>query len=147
MTVLAFDGVTLAADKRASMGSTIYTTTKIFRVMNCLVGYAGEQAFGEQVLAWFKNGQRPEEFPQSQRDKEDWASLMVVKASGSVWIYERTPYPIFYQDKLVAIGRGRDYALAAMHCGKTAAEAVALTCLLDSSCGNGVDTLTFGQGG
>lgn len=145
MTVICWDGHTLAADKRVCVGSTSYTTTKIFRARKCLVGYAGEQSFGEQILAWFQNGCYPDEFPQSQRDKDDWAALIVICPETRVMIYERTPHPITYEDKFVAIGRGRDYALAAMHCGKTAAEAVALTCLLDSSCGNGVDELRMGE--
>ena len=145
MTVIAFDGTTLAADKRATMGSTICTTTKIFRINECLVGLAGEISFGEQVLSWFKDGRYPDKFPPSQRDKDDWAPLLVVYPLGLVQIYERTPFPVTYEDKMIAIGRGRDYALAAMHCGKTAAEAVALTCLLDSSCGNGVDTLRLDE--
>jgi ATP-dependent protease HslVU (ClpYQ) peptidase subunit len=42
-----------------------------------------------------------------------------------------------------AIGTGRDYALAAMHCGSTAAEAVAIAALFDPGTGGGVDTVTL----
>ena len=40
-----------------------------------------------------------------------------------------------------AEGIGRSFAIMAMHLGKTPAEAVELTALFDSSCGNGVDVL------
>jgi hypothetical protein len=143
MSVIAFDGVTLAADKRGSGGTLILTTTKIFRINGCLVGYTGELVFGEQMLAWFKAGENIADFPPSQRDKDDWALLLIVRPDCKLQLYERTPYPVTYEDKLFSVGSGAPYALAAMHCGRTAAEAVALTCLLDSSCGNGVDTLTL----
>lgn len=145
MSVIAWDGATLAADKRGSGGTSILTTTKIFRINDCLVGYTGQLVFGEQILAWFKAGENIADFPPSQRDKDDWALLLVVRPDGKLQIYERTPYPATYEDKLFAVGSGADYALAAMHCGKTAAEAVALTNLLNSSCGNGVDILRIGE--
>jgi ATP-dependent protease HslVU (ClpYQ) peptidase subunit len=48
---------------------------------------------------------------------------------------------VHYEDKKTATGSGRDYALAAMHCGKTAREAVEIACLFETGCGNGVDEL------
>jgi ATP-dependent protease HslVU (ClpYQ) peptidase subunit len=146
MSVIAWDGVSLAADKRASLGSLIRTTTKIFRVGDCLVAYAGDAAAGEEVLAWFASGADPATFPVAQRDKDNWAGLLVVHRDGEMWKYERTPYPVKFPPQTMAIGCGRDFALAAMHCGKTAAEAVEIACVFDSNCGNGVDVLTFDQG-
>jgi ATP-dependent protease HslVU (ClpYQ) peptidase subunit len=141
MTVIAWDGYTLAADKRATNGSLIRTTTKIFRIHSCLVGYAGEATFGEQMIAWFQAGEKAEDFPKEQRDKDDWAPLLVIRENGKIHKYERTPHPLKYQDKQFAIGSGRDFALAAMACGKTASEAVEVASMFDSNCGNGVDTL------
>lgn len=143
MTCIAWDGKTLAADKRACIGTMIRTTTKIFKVNGCLTGYSGDASFGEQVLAWFKAGEKVEDFPHHQRDKDDWAGLLVIRPDGTIQKYERTPYPLTFEDKLFAFGCGRDFALAAMYCGKTALEAVELTCLLDNGCGNGIDTLTL----
>lgn len=141
MSVIAWDGISLAADKRACVGTMIRTTTKIFRVNRCLVGYAGDAAFGEQVLAWFRAGENVDDFPNHQRDKDDWAGLLVIRPDGRIQKYERTPYPLTFEDTLFAIGCGRDFALAAMYCGKSASEAVELTCSLDNGCGNGVDVL------
>jgi hypothetical protein len=143
MSVIAWDGKTLAADKRATNGTMIRTTTKIFEACGCLVGYCGDASFGEQVLAWFRAGEDATTWPASQRDKDDYAVLLVIRPDGRVQTYERTPYPITFNDVLFACGCGRDFALAAMYCGKTAEEAVELTCLLDSGCGNGIDTLTL----
>jgi 20S proteasome alpha/beta subunit len=144
MTVIAWDGKTLAADKRATFGGNlVLTTTKIFVVNDSLVAYAGNADFGAQMVAWLRDDGRPETFPESQRDKDDWAGLLVLRAGQPIKRYERTPYPICFEDRCVAIGSGRDFAMAAMYLGCDARRAVEVTCALDSNCGNGIDTLTF----
>lgn len=143
MTVLAFDGHTLAADKRAVLGSMILTTTKIFRVNKALVGYAGDACFGEEMVAWYGRGAKPEDFPTNQRDKDDWSGLMVFKKGDRIARYERSPYPVRFDSEKIAVGCGRDFAMAAMYLGKTAREAVEVAIALDNCCGNGIDTLSL----
>lgn len=145
MSVIAWDGKTLAADKRACIGTLIMTTTKIFRVGEALAAYAGDADGGEEMLAWFNAGQDPDKFPSSQRDKYEWSGLLVIWENGRIWKYERTPYPIKFPPQKFAIGSGRDFALAAMHCGKSAVEAVEVASIFDSGCGNGIDVLTHGN--
>lgn len=145
MSIIAWDGKVLAADKRACMGTLIRTTTKIFKVNGCLVGYAGDAAFGEELLAWFKDGEQVDKFPVGQRDRDDWAGMLVIRTDKTIQKYERTPHPLTFNDAdgLFVIGSGRDFAIAAMKCGLNAVEAVALTCELDNGCGNGIDSLTL----
>ena len=144
MSVIAWDGKTLAADKRASCGSYFRTTTKIFKHGPALVGYSGDQSAGEEVFAWFRDGHNADKFPASQRDRDDYAGLLVVWYDGELWKYERTPFPLKYPPQQFAIGSGCDFALAAMYCGKTASEAVEVACQFNIWCGNGIDTLTHG---
>ncbi|MFA5898060.1 MAG: hypothetical protein WC829_02985 [Hyphomicrobium sp.] len=141
MSVIAWDGHTLAADKRVSFGTLIGTTTKIFRVGDALCATAGSAGGGEEMLVWFRDGAKASEFPASQRG-DDWAGLMVIR-SGEILKYEKSPYPIRLEDKAFAIGCGRDYAIAAMHLGHDARKAVEVAIALDSGCGNGIDTLTL----
>ena len=145
MTVIAWDGKTLAADKRAVQGSLIRTTTKIFRSqrVKALLAYAGEAAGGNEMVFWFESGAVARDFPEKQRDPDKWAGLLVVYRDGTLHRYEHTPHPVVFEDATHALGSGRELALMAMHLGKTAKEAVELACLFDSGCGNGVDTLTF----
>ena len=142
MTVIAWDGHTLAADKRASLGTFIRSTTKVFDLGESLAAYVGDADGGEEMLAWFCDGRDPIKFPPSQREKDSWTGMLIVWADGSIWKYERTPYPVKFPPQQFAIGSGRDFAMAAMHLGKTAAEAVEVACIFDSGCGNGVDVLT-----
>lgn len=142
MTVVAWDGTTLAADKRGVVGCMPVTTTKIFNLgERGLLGYSGEQSFGEAMLYWYKQGASEDTFPAHQRDSADCASVIVVR-KGRVIKYDRTPYPIEIHERQVAIGSGRDFALAAMYCGKSAVEAVEIACKFDVYCGNGVDALS-----
>lgn len=143
MSVIAWDGHTLAADKRACLGTLIRTTTKIFRIGDSLAGYAGSADQGEEMLAWLRNGAEIDRFPASQRDEDGWASVIVVSPGGKILKYERTPHPLQFEDLHFALGCGRDFALAAMYLGCDARRAVEVTCALDNGCGNGVDTLTL----
>ena len=142
MSVIAWDGHTMAADKRACIGTLIRTTTKICRVGDALCAYAGDAAGGEEMLAWFKAGAKPADFPPGQRTDE-WSGLLVVRR-GEILKYERNPYPVRFDDKFFSIGCGRDFALAAMHLGHDARTAVEVAIALDSGCGNGIDTLELG---
>lgn len=154
MTCIAWDGKTLAADRRCCYGTTIAETTKIHRVGDVLVGGSGDLSFVLAVIEWVRNGRKPDAYPDSQKHKDDWQPVLVIEADGTSSLYERTPYPIRYENVKVdgpasgtgiAIGSGRDYARAAMYLGLTAKEAVEVACALDSSCGNGVDTLELGS--
>ena len=132
----------LAADKRSCVGGLHRTVTKIHRIGRLLVGGSGEPALIGNVLAWIGAGRDPATFPASQRDKDDWQPVMVIE-DGAILIYERSPYPVRWHDTIAAIGSGRDFALAAMHLGKTAEVAVAVASHFDPGCGNGCDALTI----
>jgi len=143
MTTIAWDGTTLAADKRAVNGSIIFTTTKIKRINGQLVAGAGQMATILEVFDWLERGGYVDEFPSVQRDDDTWSPILVITKDKRVLKYEQTPYPIEYEDKTFAMGSGRELALCAMYCGKSAKEAVEIASIFDSCTGNGVDTLKF----
>lgn len=143
MTCIAWDGKTLAADKRACWDGLINTTTKIHRIDGLLIGGSGESSFIGAMIEWIRAGRDHEKFPKSQSDKDDWQPILVVERDGTTAIYERTPYPVRFEQSHIAIGSGREFARAALHLGKTAREAVECAIALDSRCGNGVDVLEW----
>lgn len=106
------------------------------------MGYTGSSATGLAMVAWLDAGAKHETFPESQKDKDSWGTVVHLK-DGQLNVYEYTSHPIRFEDKLYACGSGRDFALAAMHCGKSTAEAVEIACLFENGCGNGVDTLSI----
>jgi hypothetical protein len=141
VTVIAWDGATLAADKRAENSGHAYSVTKIFDCGDALVGVCGHFARGLAMMQWWKDGRDPAKFPE-ERDG-DWATLLVVHRSGLIERFESRPTPIPVEAPFHAAGSGRDFAIMAMHLGHDAVKAVELTCELTVECGNGVDSLRF----
>lgn len=141
MTVIAWDGKTLAADKRAmNNGFKGGTVTKIHRWPGGLCAFAGDFDVGMQMVQWLRAGADASNYPKQQAEKSA-ASFLVVNRDGTVDRYESTPVPLRMENQQQAMGTGRDYALAAMHLGCDAQRAVLVACALDSACGNGVDAL------
>lgn len=140
MTIIAWDGKILAADKRLCFGSLSRTCTKIYRYSGCLIGTSGDSSTGSEMEQWFREGCHPSKFPSAQRNENTFAPLLVINSDG-IWRYDTSPYSIKIEDKHYAIGSGAPYAITAMLLGKSAYEAVEIACLFDTSCGNGIDVL------
>lgn len=144
MTVIVWDGKTLAADKLGDAGGHRLSVTKVRRHGDVLAGGAGDADYVSAMHAWVDSGAKPEEFPEHQGDDDKCANFMTVDRQGVIRLYGRTPHPIKIDPGCTyAIGSGRDYALTALHFGKTAREAVEVAIALNSTCGIGVDELTL----
>lgn len=143
MTVIAWDGTTLAADKRTSFGTEFTTATKIRRINGSLVGCAGDTALCAAMIAWAERGYVVDEFPNGQKDRATCVSMIVIRPDGALLHYGSEPYPFIVEDKTYTIGSGSPFASAAMHLGCDARRAVEVACALDINCGNGIDTLTL----
>lgn len=143
MTTIAYKDGVLAADRLATAHHWTFETTKIRRLTDGrLVAGAGEFPFVLAMYGWLEAGAVHADFPSHQRDATDWQPILVVLPDGRMQRYERTPFPMEVHGPFYAAGSGRDYALMAMHLGKTAAEAVALAAEMDPATGRKVDTLT-----
>lgn len=139
MTVIAWDGKTLAADKRAECAGHYFTTTKIRRISSGeVLAWCGDSDTGRMMASWYEAGADPAKWPECQKDEKSWARLIVASSAG-VKYYDRWPAPTMVEDPFAAWGSGRDFALTAMHLGKTAREGVLIAALFESGCGNGVD--------
>ncbi len=145
MTVIAWDGHTLSADRLISCGSLKMTGTKIANIGGALVGCCGEFDFCAEMMHWFREGCQRDKFP-PQQSGGNFAEMVVVWPDKTVWKYDRAPSPMKFDPQIFAIGSGRDFALAAMHLGKTSSEAVEVACVFDIGCGCGVDTLKHTTG-
>lgn len=139
MTVIAFDGKMLAADKQSTAGGLKSKVTKLFRVGDALVGISGDNVRGQELLAWLRQGAELDSYPKPRGDL--YASAMLVTPDGAIRLFEESPYPVNIEDRFCAIGSGRDFAMAAMLLGCDAKQAVSVACQLDPGCGLGVDLL------
>lgn len=143
MTTIAWDGKTLAGDKRTSFGGLHAVTTKVARIGNLLVGCAGNAAQIAEMHEWVKNGRVSADLPKPQLSSTECVSMLVIEPSGQVLHYESTAYPIQIENMFWAIGSGRDFAMAAMHLGLSAFDAVEVASVFETGTGNGIDTLTL----
>lgn len=120
MTVIAWDGKTLAADKQRNYMGTISRCTKIRRLASGEVAaIAGNEATGLVLIDWYVRGSNPAEWPEAQKT-DDWARLVIASKAGLKY-YEKQPIAIESQEPFFAFGTGMDVALGAMAMGATAA--------------------------
>lgn len=142
MTVIAWDGKTLAADRRRTVGGTPMQATKVRKVRDegttreYLVGCAGDSFDCVQFIDTFKFGEWDRVKP------VDFAAL-IVDQDALIWFMGERP--LVHQISLprFAIGSGADYAIGAMAAGATALEAVRIASQYDIHCGDGADEVSF----
>lgn len=144
MTIIVWDGKTLAADKQMTNGGLKHKATKIFKIDGHLVGVTGDFDYAQAMLEWFRNGAKPESFPDHQKEDSKFVGMLVITPNKQILKYERSPYPIdFTECGVTCIGSGRDYAYGALYMGATAYRAVEAACQYDTHCGMGIDVLTL----
>lgn len=132
MTTVAWDGITLAADRQMSLfrGST----TKIHRLVDGrLYGACGQLQDAVAVKEWLeKGGEKP-------KVTDNFHAIIVDQ---SMCYSMEDKLVLLPRDRpMFAVGSGRDFAMAAMLLGKTAAEAILIAHQLDTDTGPQVDEL------
>jgi len=139
MTVIAWDGKTLAADRQCTRGNLIGNVTKIERVGASIVANAGDFVYGNMLMHWFRQGAVFDDWPKPMDDETHGALLAVTP--GGILHYCGVPVPAVFRDlsQHFADGSGRDIAHGAMAAGADARRAVQIACDLDAFCGGGVD--------
>lgn len=141
MTCICWDGHQLAADRRSAGNGPICIVTKIRRGSDGrLVGAAGNTSACQALMAWIAAGEQGE--PPLPIESDKWTEMLMIAGDGGIWIWgDHGRFQI--HNTQIAIGSGAQYALGAMACGKTAAEAIAIAALYDHCTGADADTLTL----
>lgn len=146
MTTVAFDGRTMAADTLATdaWGMKERVDDKILRGPNFLAGAAGQNG---AIKRWWAQVCQLDlahvleyGYPDFDADRNDPAILL----TDGRHIWRHVTGGFFRVSRgFHAVGSGRDYALAAMHLGKSAAEAVAIAMEFDHGTGGNIVTETL----
>lgn len=143
MTVVIWDGKTLAADKQATNAGLKRRVTKLRRIRGHLCAVSGDFDYAQEVFHWFESGADPANYPACQRT-ENWVSFLVITPDRRILKYERSPYPAdFTGDGVYAMGSGRDFAIAAVYLGFDAVKGVEVASVFEAGCGLGCDYLSF----
>lgn len=137
MTTIAWDGKTLAADTRATSSGMPYKAVKLFKLADGSL-FAGSGDYGQvcSVREWLESGG---EKPRA----DDFAGLLVAP-DGAAFRLETALIRLPLYEPFHAIGSGRDFAMAAMHCGRSAREAVEIAALYDVFSGGEIMAIDVG---
>ena len=143
MSVIAWDGKSLAADRQGTAGELRMVAPKLWRMTRhdgeiVIIGTTGDLSESIVVRDWYVSGADPARWPEFQRT-DRWARLVVLSASAWLVTFEREPVAIPVLDPFAAWGSGRDFALGAMAHGASARQAVEIACRLSVFCGMGAD--------
>lgn len=142
MTTIAFDGRFLAADRLATDNWGLKEeVSKIILGTGWVAGVAGAT---DQQIRWTRAVENKsfEEalligYPDYKKTDDDPA-ILIVSTLGEVFKHTCGVFAPCVRDKM-AIGSGRDYALAAMYCGKTAKGSIHVASQFDVYTGYDVD--------
>lgn len=140
MTVIAFDGRYVAADRMAENNGTAMTVRKLRVHGPQVLAFNGTADHGSMLMQWFVEGRDPKTFP-TVPDPKYAAYLDVFERGKPVMHFELFPVAMFFEDPIYAAGSGRDLALGAMAMGAPAKEAVEIASRFDVNCGMGVDVI------
>lgn len=133
MTTLAFDGKSICADTLVTSGSgRVGYQRKLYKTPVGILAYCGELTPCRMVLDWAMKGLKKKHKPNLAGFDADFEVLVVSKKGVLVIDPMLYPYPA---NAPYTAGSGAEYAMAALHMGKTAREAVALACRLDAYSG------------
>jgi hypothetical protein len=152
MTTIAYRDGVIAADSWATYtseaaGSRRHTCRKLFRKtltqgrksFDVVVATAGESSPGNVFVEWYGSGKPiPDVFLHMGGD----FTCLVLTPQG-LFEYDVYCQPERIEEDFYAVGSGAKAALAAMHCGKSAVEAVRIACRIDPYSGGRIVSETL----
>lgn len=152
-TIAVRDGV-IAADSWATHwseagGARRHTCAKLYRKrvtegrksFDVIIGTAGESSPGMLFVDWYGSGA---EVPRMLLDRDPDFSCLILTPSG---LFEADEYcrPEAVLEPFYAIGSGAKAALAAMHCGRSAVEAVRIAARIDPYTGGRIVSMNLDE--
>lgn len=149
MTVMAWDGRTLAADRSSNFGNQKVPTTKVFRGVlpngtRFIAAAAGNTVRCHEIQEWIAAGSPKDTIPDFQKSTADACDVIVVEEGNKFpLLYQNSHIPVRIETEKFGFGSGGDFAQGALMAGATARQAVEMACEWQGGCGFGVDALEF----
>lgn len=141
MTIIVWDGTSLAADRQSSVGDMTTTCEKIRKLDDGrLFAYSGSEGL---VLAMAEHLLTGSPWPTVVGD--EGATLVVVNTNGEVVYYtSNRPTAVKVHQSWFTWGSGREFAAGALAMGADARRAAEVACQLCHYCGCGIDVMRPG---
>lgn len=143
MIVIAFDGKTVAADRQATNAGMRRVQRKLVKSADGIwTAGTGTAWVMAAMLAWYNEGCDPVKFPEAQTG-DDGGTFIAFRSVSDIRIWERGPHALMLdpENRIMAWGSGRDYAIGAMERGADAIRAVEIASKWETGCGLGVDSV------
>ena len=146
MSVMVFDGTSLATDSFANNGDLAFPYPKMWcpngAAQPCLIyGVLGTLNAASALRQWCDTGLEPSQFPASLVAGTG-AQLVIVSREKGLLRYNNSPIPHLHGLSKLAIGEGAPFAYGAMDHGATAEQAVATAIKYSIHC-NGVPEVMY----
>lgn len=125
----------IAADSMVSGDDSFYLVEKLRRGKNSIYGACGDWDKCLKMLQVLESG--------GDLDSDTDVTVLEIRSDG-LWVYEGTIIPARIKNDFWAIGTGANFAIAAMHCGKSVLEAVEIACMYDTSSHGPIDYMRLG---
>jgi len=137
MTTIAarFSTLEIAADSMVSGDDSFYLVEKLRKGKSSIYGACGDWDKCLKMFQALESG--------GDMDSDIDVTVLELRNDG-IWIYESTIIPAKIKNDFWAIGTGANFAIAAMHLGKSPKEAVEIACQYDTSSNFPVDYYTLG---
>lgn len=134
MTTIAWDGRSLAADRRMS---GYMTTCKIYPIEGGYLAGAGIPDQIVEVAAWLQEGADKPALPDAAESE-----FLIVRGNEAFWMTWPYLREVRVREPFAVLGSGGPYALGALAMGADAKTAVEVAAQFDTDTGGGVDTVT-----
>lgn len=145
MTTVAYDGVTLAADRAAWSAGMKYRVRKVHKIKatdgrQYLVACCGDGHFAQALLCWMRGGPHPGSYPST----DNIVIAVVIDEKRRIWRMESAALRYGrVLERVHACGGGQDFAIGALEAGATAVQAIRIAIKRSDMAGLGVDSVTF----
>jgi len=150
MSVIAWDGTRLAADRQLTVDGHRTTVSKLLRIHDSWVSWVGGYHRCRYLLDWMNTDQHPGMFEPEADDSP--AEVVKWMGNGNLLSLSHGPYWRTIAECPFATGSGGALALGAMAAGASAPLSVIIAQRYDIYCGGGVvvtdgtNTYTFSPG-
>lgn len=144
MTIVVYDGSSIAVDRGATDGYTMWEMEKIWQVGDKILTGVGNISAVLSMKSWYIKGCKLNDFPSEQLLPDRWCEFIVVSRDG-LQRYERSPNPIEHGKSKCAFGTGKDFAYGALAMGATATQCVEIANKYSTYCGMGYIVYKFGE--
>ena len=121
----------MVSDSRVTIGNTWHAATKVFRIGDDLVAFAGLRSEALKWVDWYSNGKR------GPQPKITNSEALILSSDGVVYVDgtgESNPIERGY----MGIGSGGSIAVGAFMAGADAKKAVEIACQVDTSSGGAI---------